>query len=161
MTSTPVLPSGISEEKKPGLSIPRIAIIAAGVLIGVIVLLFIIALVVALTANVEQASAVIRTIRDLVIIFLALEGALIVISLAILVLQVARLIALLTTEVKPILENTQETLRTAQGTVQFVSETIATPIVRTSAVIASFSAFSREAFGLRHALSRVKERRDA
>jgi predicted PurR-regulated permease PerM len=144
---------------EPGLTVRKIAIIAAAALAGALLLLLIIAIVLALVTNIEQSSAVIRTIRDIMIIFLALQGVLIILALAILIVQIARLIAIVTTEIKPILENTQDTLKTAQGTVQFLSETVASPIVRTGGLLASFSAFTREAFGLRRAVGKMKGRR--
>lgn len=149
-SSSPAQP----EAKASGLNLKRVIIFAAGGLLGAIVLLFIVAVVLALTTNLEQSGNVIRLIRDLVIIFLALEGVLIIFALAILILQVAKLINLLQTEVKPILENTQETVKTAQGTVKFVSENALAPIVRVSGFIAGTSVLLRELFGIRRALRR-------
>ena len=136
----------------------RMIIIAAAVLIGAILLLFICAVVIAATSNIEQSGTVIRLIRDLVIIFLGLEGILIVLSLAILILQIARLINLLQTEVKPILENTQQTVKTAQTTVEFVSANLAQPVVRLSGFLAGSSVVLREVFGLRKAIRRTADR---
>ncbi|MCS7072221.1 MAG: hypothetical protein NZM00_11995, partial [Anaerolinea sp.] len=65
-----------------GRSLRRVIILVTGALIGAVLLLFVVAVVIALTSDLEQSSAVIRLIRDLVIIFLALEGILIVLSLA-------------------------------------------------------------------------------
>src|SRR5829696_4479480 len=109
----PALPE---PEASSGFDMKRIVIIASAVLIGLIVLLFVLALVLTLVTNGDFAVTI-RIIRDLVIIFLALEGILIVLSIAVLTLQVARLVNLLQNEVKPILLNTQETVKTAQSTV--------------------------------------------
>ena len=140
-------------EPKPGLNLRRPVLIASAALIGLIVLLLVIALVLALATNGDFA-AIIRTIRDIVIIFLALEGVLIVISLAVLVLQVARLVNLLQTEVKPILENTQETVKTAQGTVGFVSENVVEPVIHMQGFLAGLSVLLGNLFGIRRALRR-------
>jgi len=148
------------EEKSSSLNLKRVVIFAAAGLLGAIVLLFILAVVLALTTNLEQSGAVIRLIRDLVIIFLVLEGVLIIFALAILILQVAKLINLLQTEVKPILENTQETVKTAQGTVKFVSENALAPIVRVSSFFAGVSVLLRELFGLRRALQSTDKEAD-
>lgn len=136
------------------MSLKRVVILVTAVLIGAILLLFILALVIALTSDLQQSSAVIRVIRDLVIIFLALEGILIVLALGILVLQVAKLINLLQTEVRPILENTQQTVKTAQGTVEFVSQNALAPILRLSGFLAGASVLTRELFGIRRAIRR-------
>lgn len=137
-----------------GRSLRRVIILVTGALIGAVLLLFVVAVVIALTSDLEQSSAVIRLIRDLVIIFLALEGILIVLSLAVLVIQLAKLISLLQTEVRPILENTQQTVKTARGTVEFVSQNTLTPILRLSGFLAGASVLTRELFGIRRAVRR-------
>lgn len=143
-------PTPVAEtQASPGLR--RIIMIAAGALIGVIVLTFIIAVIFALI-DVEGAAPVVRMIRDLFVIFLALEGILIVLALAILILQVARLIALLQNEVKPILLNTQETVRTAQTTVRFVGENVTRPAIAINAFLAGAGVVVTNLFGIRRAL---------
>ena len=130
----------------------RIVLIASGALIGLIALLFILALVLTLVTHGDFA-AIVRTIRDLVIIFLSLEGILIVLSVAILALQVARLVNLLQNEVKPILENAQDTVQTAQGTVEFMSENLTDPVIRASGFLAGASVMISNLFGIRRALN--------
>lgn len=155
----PALPSGGPAETKPegGTNLKKIVIIAAGGLIAVIVLLFVIALVLALATDVASTGPIIRLIRDLVIIILALEGILIVLGLAVLILQVARLINLIQTEVKPILETTQDTVTTAQNTVSFVSSNVSEPIIRAGSFLAGAGAVTKEAFGLFRALRLSKK----
>lgn len=148
------------DEQSSGMDIRRIAMIAAGALIGVILLLFIIAVILSLVTDVEQTGNIIRMIRDLVIIFLALEGVLIILGLAVLTIQVARLVNLLQTEVKPILENTQETVRTAQGTVEFVGNNLAEPVIKANGFIAGATYLVTNLFGICRALKRAEEGRD-
>ncbi len=151
MTDSPTTTA--HDEAKSSFNLRRTVLIASAALIGLIVLLLVIALVLALATNGDFAT-IIRTIRDIVIIFLALEGVLIVISLAVLVLQVARLVNLLQTEVKPILENTQETVKTAQGTVGFVSENLVEPVIHVQGFLAGASVLLGNMFGIRRALRR-------
>lgn len=151
-TTPPALPAPESENS--GFDLRRIVIIAAAGLIGLIVVLFIVALLLSGLSDVEGAGEVVRLVRDLVIIFLAVEGVLIVLALAVLVLQLARLINLIQTEIKPILENTQETVKTAQGTVEFMSSNLTEPIVRASGFMAGMSVLTSQLFGLRRALQR-------
>ena len=139
--------------------VKRIVLIASAALIGLLVLLFVIALVLTLATGGDFA-ATIRIVRDLVIIFLALEGILIILSVAVLALQVARLVNLLQNEVKPILENTQETVKTAQGTVQFMSENLTTPVVRAGGFLAGASVLISNIFGIRRAVRHTEERRE-
>jgi hypothetical protein len=148
----PALPA--PEPQESGFNLRRIVLIAAGGLIGLIVVLFIVALLLSGLSDVEGAGEVVRLVRDLVIIFLAVEGVLIVLALAILVLQLARLINLIQTEIKPILENTQETVKTAQGTVEFMSNNLTEPIVRASGFMAGMSVLMTQLFGIRRALQR-------
>ncbi len=151
MTESPT--STAQDEKKSGFNLRRIVLIASAALIGLIVLLLLIALGLTLLTNGDFADFI-RTIRDIVIIFLALEGVLIVISLAVLVLQVARLINLLQTEVKPILENAQEAAKTAQGTVGFVSDNLVAPVLKVNGFLAGASVLVGNLFGIRRAMRR-------
>ena len=145
-------------EQSQGFDIRRIVLIASGVIIGLIVVLFLIALLI--STGGESVGSVVRTIRDLVIIFLALEGVLIIFGLAVLTLQVARLVNLLQTEVKPILENTQETVKAAQGTVEFVGSNITEPIISASGFMAGVSVLFSNVFGIRRALKRIQEEQE-
>lgn len=156
--SPPALPPPAAPPKRdPLITLKRLIIGVAAGLIGLIVLLFVAAVIIALTSDLDASGDFIRMIRDLVIIFLALEGILIVMALAILIFQVAKLINLLQTEVKPILENTQETVKTAQGTVQFVSENALRPIVRASGMVTGIAVVTSQLFGLRRAIKRTQE----
>ena len=86
-------------------------------------------------------------IRDISIIVLALESIIIGIILALLLWQVRALVRLLKSEVKPILEETQETARTVQVTTKFVGQSVARPAVNTISFVA----------GVRRAVKSVKE----
>ncbi len=134
-------------------------LIASAALIGLIVLLFAIALVLTLVTGGDFA-ATIRVIRDLVIIFLGLEGILIILSVALLALQVARLVNLLQNEVKPILENTQETVKTAQGTVEFMSNNLTEPVIRAGGFVSGMSVLVTNLFGIRRAMRHAEEQRE-
>lgn len=155
------LPPPVTPQDPPssGWDIRRILILGSAALIGLMVLLFAVALILTLVTQGDFAATV-RIIRDLVIIFLALEGILIIISLAVLALQLARLVNLLQTEVKPILENTQETVKTAQTTVEFMSENLTSPVIKASGFFAGTSVLFGNLFGIRRALRRPEEPQD-
>ena len=133
-------------------TLKRIVMIVAGVFGGLIVLLFILGLLLALFSNVDATAPRIQIVRDIFIIIMALEFILIVLALAVLILQVARLINLLQNEVKPILENTQDTVNSAKGTVEFVSSNVTRPIVKAGAFVAGTSVLIRELGGIRRAI---------
>src|SRR5574338_1276623 len=61
-------------------------------------------------------------IRDIFIIFVALESLVIGVALVILIVQLASLINLLQNEVRPILTATSETVNTLRGTAEFLGE---------------------------------------
>lgn len=90
-------------------------------------------------------------IRDVAIIFLALESLIIGVLLIVLILQILSLTRLLRDEIKPILNSADETVRTVRGTTTFVSDTFVTPMVR----ISSFAA------GVAQALRILTRRRGA
>lgn len=166
MTDSPQNPPATTtpeqDSKSSGMDVKRIVFIASAVLIGLIVLLLVIALVLTLVTHGDFA-AIVRVIRDLVIIFLALEGILIIMSVAILALQVARLVNLLQSEVKPILDNAQETVKTAQGTVEFMGDNLLEPIIRGKGFLAGAAVLVTNLFGIRRAVRHVEaveERRE-
>lgn len=148
---TPTPPeSPASEEVSSGFSLQRMAIIGTGGLIGAILVVFLVAVLLAAAGN-EWATAV-RIVRDIVIILLGLVGILIILALAILILQIARLVSLLQAEVKPVLENAQDTMKTAQVTIEFVSDNLAEPIIKASGFLAGILLIIREIFGIRRAI---------
>jgi hypothetical protein len=77
-------------------------------------------------------SGIVATIRDVAVIFLALESIVIGIILVILIWEVRNLAKMLREDIKPILQSADETARTVRGTTSFVSENFVTPLVRVS-----------------------------
>ncbi|MBL8134339.1 MAG: hypothetical protein JNL42_20930 [Anaerolineae bacterium] len=142
--------AGARKEDSSG-KLRRNVILGMAGLVAVLTVLFIAMLLLSIVGGESFAGAV-RTIRDLVIIFLVLEGILIILALTILVLQVSRLVNLLQTEVKPMLDTTQSTLSTVRGTVDFMSENLTQPIVRASGFLTGFSVLTSNLFGIRRAL---------
>lgn len=70
-------------------------------------------------------------IRDIAIIIIAIQSIVIGLLIGILVWQVWRLIRMIQTEIKPIIEETQETVNTVRGTTSFVSNNLVQPIAKT------------------------------
>jgi hypothetical protein len=93
-----------------------------------------------------QNPATTENIRDIVIIFMAIESLLIGIALIVLIIQLARLTDLLVNEVKPILDSTNDTLGTIRGTTHFLSKNLVQPVVKMNS---SFAAIRRAADLLR------------
>jgi hypothetical protein len=78
-------------------------------------------------------------IRDIFIIFMALESLLLGIVLIILIIQLARLTNLLQNEVKPILDSTSETVNTLRGTTAFLSDNLVQPVIKLNEYLAALS----------------------
>lgn len=147
--------------KSGGMTVKRVVMIAAGALGGIVVLLFVVGLLLALFSNVEATAPRIQIIRDIFIIMLALEFILIVLALAVLILQIARLINLLQNEIKPVLENAQDTVNNAKGTVEFVGSNVTEPLIRARSFMAGTRVLVRELGGIRRAIRpNGKERAD-
>jgi len=136
-------------------TIQRVAVLGASVLGGILVVIFLIGLALALFADVQPTAARMQVIRDIFIILIGLELVLIVASLAVLIVQIARLITLLKSETKPILENAQEATRSAKNTVDFVSTNVTQPIVRVSSFMAGARVMLRDVGGIRRAIRRT------
>lgn len=115
----------------------RWAIIIVLALVVSVIVAVLLALWMVQPENTQTTAA----IRDVFIIFLALESLFIGLALIILMIQLARLTNLLQHEIKPILQNTNETVNTVRGTAIFVSENIVDPVMKLNGYIAALSKF--------------------
>ncbi len=75
-------------------------------------------------------------IRDIFIIFMALESLVIGVALVVLIVQLAALINLLQHEIKPIIDSTNETVSTLRGTAAFLSDNLAEPVIKLNEYLA-------------------------
>jgi hypothetical protein len=127
-TETPVIPETRIEpegnQKKALIWIVLVIILVlAGLAAGVIFLL---------GSDVSTTSH----IRDIFIIFMALESFIIGLALIILIVQLATLINLLQNEIKPILNSTSETVNTLRGTATFISDNLSEPVIKLNESVA-------------------------
>jgi hypothetical protein len=95
----------------------------------IVILALTIGLVVAVSAAIAHPSQT-QTIRDVVIIFMAAEFLILGLALIILMVQVARLTALIQNEIRPMLDATNETLGTLRGTTAFLSDHLVQPVIK-------------------------------
>jgi hypothetical protein len=105
-----------------------------GISVGI---LFVLAIIIGAIIYLAQPNAPTEKIRDIFIIFMALEFLLIGLALVILIIQLASLINLLQNEVKPILESTNETASTLRGTAVFLSENLTEPVIQLNSYLAA------------------------
>jgi len=141
-----------AEKEQSRWSIQRIAALSAGVLGGIIVVTFLIGLAFALFSDFEATAARFEIIKNTIFIIMILEGLLIVAAIAILILQIGRLVNLLQNKTKPVLENAQDAVNSAKGTVEFVGENVTEPIVRAGSFMAGARVMIREVGGIRRAI---------
>jgi len=104
----------------------------------VLIALVIIGGLVAATVYLLQPGSPTDKIRDIFIIFMALESIVIGVALVILMVQLAVLINLLQNEIKPILNSTNETVNTLRGTVTFLGDNLAEPVIKLNQYMAGF-----------------------
>jgi hypothetical protein len=121
----PQLPAGAPVKKK-ATTWPIVlgGLVFLAVIVGIIVLLM------------SAGSDSVGKIRDIFIIFMALESLIIGIVLVILIVQLSILINLLQNEIKPILQATNETVNTLKGTTTFISDNLAEPVIKLNEYLA-------------------------
>ncbi|HEY64166.1 MAG TPA: hypothetical protein G4O02_06300 [Caldilineae bacterium] len=103
------------------------------IVLAIIVILALIGLAIyALVTKPQRAQVV----RDLFIIFIAVEVLAVGVLLGVLIWQIYRLLRTLQEEILPILHSTQEAANTVKGTASFVGEHVASPIAKASGYLA-------------------------
>jgi len=118
--------------------------IVAGIVAAIVVILSLVG--VAIFALLQNAT-VTANIRDIFIIFMALESLLIGVALIVLIIQLASLTNLVQNELRPILQSTNETINTLRGTSEFLSENLVEPVIKLNSSVAGLRKIF-EIFGL-------------
>jgi membrane protein implicated in regulation of membrane protease activity len=111
------------------------------IIIILIALAFFILILVTFVLLMRAPAMVVAQLRDVFIIFLALQSLLIGLALVILMIQLARLLNLLQNEIKPILESTNETVSNLRGTTTFLSDNVVEPVIRLNEYLAGLTQF--------------------
>jgi len=101
--------------------------ILIGIIVAVIILVIFMIASLAFLLNPTTDTA---RIRDIFIIFMALESIFMGLILVVLIIQLARLINLLQNEIKPILNSTNETVSNLRGTTAFLSDNLVGPVIK-------------------------------
>ena len=157
-TNPPTPPASSTETKTPSKwTVQRIVFLSAGVLGGIIAIVFVVGVLLAFSGELEVTALRIQYIRNLFMIVLAFEGILIIGAIAVLIVQVTRLINMLKRDVKPVLTTAQETVQSAKGTVDFVGDNAIRPIIRTSAFMSGLGVVLRDVGGIRRVIRRTKQ----
>lgn len=118
------------------------------VIAGVIVLLAIgmLSVVVVVWLAVSYPEQI-EALRDVFIIALALESCVFGIVLMLMLVMLIRLVNTVEFEIRPLLEQTNETIGTVRGTTRFVSKNVIEPVVKTTSIIAGVRQGVKALFG--------------
>ena len=119
------------QKNEPQSTGKKVALIIGGLLI---LSLVVVGLVLLLQPGTDTGR-----VRDIFIIFMALEFLLIGGVMIILIIQLARLTLLLQNEIKPILESTNETANTLRGTTAFLSDHLVEPVLKLNQYLAGLN----------------------
>lgn len=94
------------------------------------ILLLVLAATAAGLVFLSRDEAQTRVARDIFLILLALEFMVVGVALTVLIVQLARLTLLVEMELRPMLENANETLDALRGTTLFLNETLVEPVLK-------------------------------
>jgi len=139
-------------DESSGMSITRMVMIGAVGLIIFVLLFLVFGLIVSLTAS-ETWAPVVQIFRDIFIVIMVVELILVIGGLAILIIQIARFVIMLQTEIKPILDNARETTKSTRTTAEFVKKNATDPIIQLKSFFAGLSIFIRELLKIRRILN--------
>jgi amino acid transporter len=153
-TSPPIQPA--TEEKQSGWTFVRVIKWATVGLIALLVLIFAIALAVAIL-NPQGVSDFLSYVRDVVLIMMIMQIILIITGVGILLIQIARFVNLLRSEVQPIAKETKETLQTVRTTTEFVGKQAAEPLITINAFLAGLFTFTKTLFSVKALMNLMKK----
>jgi hypothetical protein len=106
------------------------------VTVAIIAVVALVALIVLGVIYLMQPATPTDRIRDVFLIFVALESLVIGVALVVLILQMASLINLLQNEVRPILRATNDTVNNLRGTAEFLGENVVEPVIKLNGYLA-------------------------
>jgi len=118
------------------------------IITAVVLLIVLVVGIVAAVIGLLQPNTPTEKIRDIFIIFMALESLLIGVALIVLIVQFASLINLLQNEVRPILDATNETVNHLRGTAEFLGENVVEPVIKLNGYLAGMQRML-ELFGVK------------
>ena len=108
-------------------------LVITAVIVGILILAGVIFAIYTLSGMDSDGTG---KVRDIFIIFMAVEFLIIGVALVVLIVQLAALINLLNNEVRPILKSTSETVNTLKGTTQFLSYNMVGPVIKLNEYLA-------------------------
>jgi hypothetical protein len=118
---------------------------------AIIIPLVVVAIVAGLTVGLyllgDADASALEKLRDIMIVYLGLLWVIVVLLLAILVGVLVWVALMIKDKVIPLLETIQETMARLKGTAEFMSEEVASPVIRFSGSVAKVRTMSRAFIG--------------
>jgi hypothetical protein len=108
---------------------------------------FLVLLVVAIVLMARFPSAT-QVVRDIAIVFVAVETFLIGLAMILLIFQIQVLIQVLRDEIQPLLRSVNDTASTVRGTTEFVSHNMVSPIIKAAGFTAGVQRIVRDVVGV-------------
>ncbi len=109
------------------------------IFITIAILVLLVATIVSVYFLASAPTSEVARIRDIFIIFMAVQSLFMGLALVILLIQLARLINLLQNEIKPILDSTNQTVSTLRGTTAFLSDNLVEPVIKMNEYMAGLA----------------------
>jgi hypothetical protein len=111
-------------------------VIVTWAIIAAVALLALVGAAIYFLVRPQTDAVLVSRLRDIFLIFMALESLLIGVAMIVLIVQVASLINLLQNEVRPILQATSETVNNLRGTAEFLGENVVEPVIKLNGYLA-------------------------
>lgn len=127
--------------------VAAIVLITAGLLV----------IAIALASNAQTTGPGVRVIRDLLIIVVTLEVIVVGAAVTVFLVQVARLVNLISNEVEPLITATSDTVHTVRGTALFLSKNLVEPVMTMNSALKGLAKVAGDVDALRKAAGMVME----
>lgn len=111
------------------------------IIVAAVLFLVILVAAIVLMATNEEATQV---IRDIAIVFVAVETFLIGLAMLLLIFQIQMLIQVLRDEIQPLLRSVNDTASTVRGTTEFVSHNVVSPVIKLAGLSAAVQRVTRD-----------------
>ncbi len=158
--STPSEPNAESQSQENSWSFQRVTVIAVLAFVGLYLGIFIIGLILALALGRSAATWLIY-VQDLFTVALSISAIAIIIGIGVLLIQIARFVNLLRSEVKPITRDTRAAIKNVRTTTEFVQKRGVEPIIRVQSFLAGLIVFLRQIAHITRILQRPPESGDS
>jgi hypothetical protein len=115
------------------------------IIAGAVVFLILLVAAIVLMASYPQATSV---VRDIALVFVAVETFLIGLAMILLIFQIQVLIQVLRDEIQPLLRSVNDTASTVRGTTEFVSHNVVSPIIQAAGFASGVGRVFRDMVGV-------------